>query len=258
VEETGLSAAFYLRVQGCDGKTVPVDLYALDASGAKTFLMERPAKAVSDDSRTNQFTMTIPLSRFSGIAATTGYEIYVRSPEDHNEFIGKQDFTLSAPFQPGLIWSWKQWEDQAQDSAGNAEFKMTLKLAEHGYNGSQFQSVVLFEDAQGHALTAANGSPVEVQGDSLNTTVDDGTWENLVFEVPYAQLSHLNPASIVFARPTLKTADGALIGGNVYFKFLAGGGFDAVYDRLSAQRGELNQEIQQTQDKLKALGEDSQ
>jgi hypothetical protein len=256
VEESGLSVTFTVHAAGCKGQDLPIKLFAVDAAGMQTFLAEKTVKATYDSSEWKDLDLFVPLSRFYNIQPTTQYIVYVQSPDNPQGFIGKSTFTLNSPFQPNLIWSWKAWQDEVSDADGDPGLQISMQLEARGYNGSQFQSVIILEDSNGNALKAADGSsPLVVTGQALHFIYDDSLWQNLVFNIQYHYLSSYYPGLTVYARPGLKLDNGQLVGGNVYCKFLAGGSANTVLKNFKNDSDTLKQEIQNTEDQLNALKE---
>jgi hypothetical protein len=254
VDESGMEVSFSLDVHGCMGQEVPVQLYSMDASDKQTFMADKILKPGYEDATWAKVDLFVPLSRFAGINPATKWVIYVQNPKDTSEYIEKASFTLNEPYRPGLIWSWKQWTDEVISTDGENGFQIKARLDANGYAGQQFESVVILEDADGNAIKSKDGTPMTVSGQHLNCIYDSSYWESLQFNIPYSDLTHFWAGQLIYARPGIRFQDGSLTGGNVYFKFWAGGSLNTVYDKYTSESTKLDTEINRLNDQLNALG----
>ena len=253
VDESGLLYSFSLEVNGCKGKDVGVQLYATDASNRETFLAKKKVTATYDDTEWKEYSMFVPLSRFANANPTTGYVVYVESPTKSEEYIAKVSYTLATAYDPGIIWTWTAWKDEAVVSPNVTGFHMETQLNTHGYPNKSFDSVVILEDASGNTVTSASGAPLVLPSQNLTSIYEKSQWNGLSLNVPYNEVSHFSPAQLIYARPGIRLDSGELLGGNIYFKFWAGGSLETIYTIYQAESGRLGEEIKRLQMRNQAM-----
>jgi hypothetical protein len=252
--EGGLSATLIkLQIDGCKGREVPVDLYAVDARGAEVFMSEQIIIPNYDNCVWAKLSMFIPASRFSNIDPSPNFVAYVRSPDNNQAFINRWTFPFQRAVKLSLIWTISTWTDDIA-LAGEMGLQIKTKLRAVGQKGKTMKAVVLLENIEGQALTFPDGSRLIVDQFDLVSPYEDTSWDDQTLFIPYKLLAHYYPDSIIVARPGMKLSDGTLVGGNVNINLLAGGSINTVYNTLSAASEELQQVAKNAEDRVRALG----
>lgn len=257
VNESGLSVTLKLEISGCSGLRVPVQLYAKNSAGYESFLAQNIVTPPSGKSVWNEFCIFVPLSRLAGIQSVTELIVYVQSPDNSNEYIGKARCMLNPPYRPDCVWSWQELKDDVPMPLGDLALCVKTKVDLSGFRDEDLEAVIILEDAKGHTLTSASGDPLIIPGPKIYFEYDYGQWYDLNLYVPYEQLSNLWPGLMVFARPAIRRDNGDLIGGNIYVKFWAGGSLETLHDRFKAESDQIGQEIMHLETRLKAFEQES-
>ncbi len=252
VDESGFKAKFKLDISGCQGQKVPVQFWSVNSAGGKVFLGEEIAVPPYENSTWAEFPIFIPMSRMANVPVLQKCEIYVCSPMDSSEFIGKAEYTLKEPYQPPkFIWAWKQWQDDASTDAGPA-FHTSSRLDIRGCKGKKMDAVLQLEDGEGNILRSQSGDPLILSVSGITPGFDGTCYEKLSLDVPYEKLSHLRPGLMVCARPALRI-DGQVEPGNLFIKFWAGGSLETLNKHYTSEANRLDQEIDQLDKRVKAL-----
>lgn len=255
VDESGFTIDCKLKLSGCPGQSVPVLVYARDVANKESFLAEEMMKPEDADSQWHPLSLYVPLSRFAGLNPTTAMTVYVQDPDNSSQFIGKNCFSITPPFQPELVWSSPGCTDDAAMPNGGTGLAIKVRLDSRSVLGQKLASVVILEDKGGHTLQSASGQPLVIPGSILAQSYDFSRWDDAEFNIPYAALAHFDPAETIFARPGIRQMDGSLAGGNIIFNFLAGGSLDTVNSRIQAQSEITAQQIQTLEKEKNTLKE---
>ncbi|MFB3893086.1 MAG: hypothetical protein ACE15C_13805 [Phycisphaerae bacterium] len=252
VDETGFYAKFKLDISGCRGSKVPVQFWAQNSSGGEVFLGEAIAQPPYENTTWSEFRVFLPLSRMGPLTTMRKCSIYVRSPIDPSEFIGKAEYDLKEPYQvPKFVWTWRQWQDDAAVDSGKG-FHVAARLDVKGNKDRSIDVVIRLEDVDGNILRTASGDPLVFERGKITPGFENCYYDKLSLDVPYESLSHLRPGMMVCARPSLRI-DGKVEPGNVILKFWAGGSLETIYKRFKTDAEQFDEEITQLDRRLKAL-----
>jgi hypothetical protein len=248
VTEDGTYALLKLRIQGCKGLDVPIQIF--DQAGS--LLGEEIANPTYDDSVWDRFPIFIAQSKYM-MLSKADVTFYVITPDDATTYLAKSDLHVNVnDLEQG--WESLSYTEDATLPSGETGFELTVNLNVIGHPHETMSVVLFLQDPKMADFPPSRGGPIQLPGTRLDSLAFNlALFSELKLHVPYSALEKVGLGGIVILTPAIRFADGRVERGNLHVRFYAGGSLQALKTRITDEQFRVDQRIRDLENELRVI-----